>query len=456
MWRLFVLPSVLVAGACAAPIAQRSADPVAALEQPAVASGDLLHSVIPAVDHHKHLMGPAIAAIASGPPIAATVVVPADVRLLLGAREAAWNNEAALAPLYLRQAVLLTDSRAGWISGSDAIAKFLSTRFGRPYQITPVHFERSGNAAQVSGYYTRGDGEARQYLGYAHLSLIRSAAGGWQIAAELPHFPLAPGQQQKDAAQLVKEMDENGIRRAVVLSEGFWADGPLLKVDDPYPAVKAENDWTAAQVAQFPDRLIAFCSFNPVADHALAELDRCSASPIFRGLKFSFAMSGVDLKKPDHVARLKSVFARANARKLAIVAHLRAGPDYGAEHVNIFLNDVLPAAPDVVVQVAHLWGGEGYSSAALNAFVDEVRSGNPRSRNLYFDISEITAPVSQTSSWATQQEIGHLIRRLGTGRVLFGSDGQDPRTSWRSLIAFIPLTEAEARDIADNVAPFLN
>ena len=416
---------------------------------------DGLGSIMPAVDHHKHLMGPAILAIANGPPMAPAIDVPAEVEALLSVREAAWNKRDRLLPLYTPDAVLLSDSRAGWITGAAEVAEFLSTRFGRPYQITPTHFERRGNAAQLSGYYTRGEGEALQRLGYAHLSLVRLQSGRWQIAAELPRFPIASGQQAKDAAMLVAEMDETGIQRSVVLSEGFWADGPLLRVDNPYPVAMAENDWTAEQVARFPDRLIAFCSFNPVADHALRELARCADSGKFRGLKFSFAMSGVDLKNPQHVERLKAVFALANARGLPMVVHSRGGPDYGAEHVRIFLTQVLPSAPDVVVQIAHLWGGETYSRPALEAFADAIAAGQPYTRNLHFDLSEITASVSQTGSRATQQEVAALIRRIGTNRMLFGSDGQNGYQSWRSLVGLIPLSEREARTIAANVAPYL-
>lgn len=428
----------------------RSSEPVVALAQ----ADDLLNSVVPSVDHHTHLMGPAIAAIASGASIAADLDVPADIDSLLRAREAASKDAEALLPLFTRDAVLLGPSRSGWISGSRDVTDMLVKLFGRPYSIKPVHYERSGNAAQLSGYYTRGEGEARQYVGYVHMSLVRSA-GRWLIAAEVPRFPLSPAQQVRTAEQLIAEMDEAGIRRSVVLSEAFWADGPQIQVDNPYPVVMAENDWTAQQVSMFPHRLIAFCSFNPVADHALRELERCAANPVFKGLKFSFGMSGVDLKNPAHVDRLKAVFAAANARRLPIVVHTRAGPDYGAEHVGIFLREVLPAAPGIVVQIAHLWGGEGYSAAALQAFADAIAAGQPHTRNLYFDVSEITAGIAGTANRATQQQIAELMRRIGIQRMLFGSDGQNPAQSWRSLVGFIPLRESELRKIGSNVAPYL-
>lgn len=418
------------------------------------ADDDLLNSVTPAADHHKHLMGPAIAEIASGAPIALEIDVPPEIARLLRAREAAWNDQEALLPLFSENAVLLGFDRPGWISGSGEVTEALSRLFGRPYSITPVLYERSGDAARLAAYFTRGEDSARQYVGYLHMSLVRQA-GRWLIAAELPRFPMAPVYQVKTAGQLIEELDEAGIHRAVVLSNGGWADSPQIPTGNPYPVVMAENDWTAQEVSRFPDRLIAFCSFNPVADHALRELARCATNPAFKGLKFSFAMAGVDLRNTDHVARLQAVFGAANARKMPIVVHTRGGPEYGAEHVGIFLRDVISHSPDIVVQIAHLWGGEAYSLSALRAFADAIAAGTPYARNLYFDLSEITADVAATSTRASQQEIAEQMRRIGMDRLLFGSDGQNAAQSWRSLVAFIPLRESELRTIAGNIAPYL-
>ncbi len=94
---------------------------------------------------------------------------------------------------------------------------------------------------------------------------------------------------------LIEMLDLAHIARAVVLSEAFWHDGPSPRSPDPYPLVRAENDWTAQQVAKYPKRLVAFCSFNPLADYALEELRRCASSKAFGGLKLGFASSGVKL-----------------------------------------------------------------------------------------------------------------------------------------------------------------
>ena len=104
---------------------------------------------------------------------------------------------------------------------------------------------------------------------------------------------LVPGRKPVLAVDLVKALDSAGIRRAAVLSVAYQFGNPNLPaVEDEYAKVKAENDWTAAQAAQFPDRLRAVCSFNPLKDYALEELDRCAKDSRLRsGIKLHFGNS---------------------------------------------------------------------------------------------------------------------------------------------------------------------
>lgn len=89
--------------------------------------------------------------------------------------------------------------------------------------------------------------------------------------------------------------------------------------------MRAENDWTAAQVAAHPDRLVGFCGVNPLKPYAMEEIERCAKDHYLRtGLKLHFGNSDVQLDVPEQVAQLKRVFASANAhhmaRELALVA----------------------------------------------------------------------------------------------------------------------------------------
>src|SRR5215472_10992448 len=73
-----------------------------------------------------------------------------------------------------------------------------------------------------------------------------------------------------NAEELIRQMDAAGIRRSVILSIAYQFGNPFRPaVANEYQRVKEENDWTAAQAALYPDRLVAFCGVNPLKDYAL-------------------------------------------------------------------------------------------------------------------------------------------------------------------------------------------
>ena len=273
-----------------------------------------------------------------------------------------------------------------------------------------------------------------------------------------------PGPVTSD--RLVAQLDAAGIRRAIVLSVAYafgsaWIERPA----DEYAAVRAENDWTAEQAARYPDRLIAVCSVNPLRDYALGEIDRCAGDPRLRtGLKLHFANSGVNLRDAGHVAQLRRVFAAANRHQMAIIAHVWTGDDrvanpYDARDARTFLSDILPMAPDVVVQIAHL-GGSGPrldpgTSAAMTLLAEAVAHGEPATKNVYFDIA---TNVMERSSEADAAFMASRMRQIGMKRLLYGSDGPPnppAAEAWRVQCRKLGLTPAELQAIADNVAPYV-
>ncbi len=266
-------------------------------------------------------------------------------------------------------------------------------------------------------------------------------------------------------SDLVALLDSASIRKVVLLSTAYMYGSPQRRVEDEYARVRLENDWTAAQAAQFPDRLLAFCGFNPLKDYALVELNRCASIPgLRRGIKLHLGNSDVQLDNPAHVRRLREVFAAANAKGMAIVVRLRANigkkRPYGEQRARIFREQVLPAAPDVVVQVAHLGGtGPGFEDpparAVLAVLAKATARRAPGTRNLWFDVASIADRELTPQSAA---EMAVRIRQIGAGRVLYGSDSAQgdnlrPREAWAAFRR-LPLSEAEFAQIAGNVPPY--
>jgi predicted TIM-barrel fold metal-dependent hydrolase len=269
------------------------------------------------------------------------------------------------------------------------------------------------------------------------------------------------------ARDLIALLDAAGIRRAAVLSQAYSFGNPnrTPPVQNERARVIEENDWTSREVAQFPDRLVGFCGVNPLRDYALDEITRCARDPHLRtGLKLHFANSDVDVENPQHVERLRAVFRAANEHRMAIVVHIRSTVSrqrpYGAAQARAFLDNVLPFAPDVVVQIAHLTGAGGYDDPkvdeALGVFVDAIAAGDPRMARVYFDVSG----VAGVGEWRGKADrIATRIRQLGIARILYGSDGavgpgRKPAEAWASFRE-LPLSREEFRAIAANVAPYL-
>jgi hypothetical protein len=92
-----------------------------------------------------------------------------------------------------------------------------------------------------------------------------------------------------EVAELIRNLDDAGIRRAAVLSVAYQFGNPNRPpVENEYDQVKAENDWTSKQVARFPDRLRGLCGVNPLKDYALSELERCARDPFMRSDSTAF------------------------------------------------------------------------------------------------------------------------------------------------------------------------
>ncbi len=268
------------------------------------------------------------------------------------------------------------------------------------------------------------------------------------------------------ARRLVALLDAAGMDRAVVLSVAYMYGSSSRTVTDELAKVRAENDWTAAQVAQYPDRLVGFCGVNPLKDYAADEIARCATiANLNTGLKLHFGNSDVQLENPEHLEKVQRVFRAANEHRMAIAIHMRAniskGRPYGEQQARIFLEQLLPLAKDIPVQVAHLAGtGPGYddppADAAMAFLAVAVARGDRRTRNLWFDVSGI-ATADMPAEQAERMTL--RIRQVGVDRILYGSDGalpgNSPQEAW-SNFKRLPLTPAEFAQIAKNVAPYLS
>jgi hypothetical protein len=179
-----------------------------------------------------------------------------------------------------------------------------------------------------------------------------------------------------------------------------------------------------------------------------------------------FGNSVVDLRNPEHVAKLRRVFRAANNFRMPIVVHLRASISqklpYGRDEARTFLNEIVPAAPDVMIQIAHLCGAGGYNDPlveeVVGVFVEAIEKGDPRTKNLWFDVTTVATPFMMAgteSANARANLVATRIRQVRVDRILYGSDaGTKPKDGWE-VFRKLPLSEAEFLTIANNVPPYM-
>lgn len=150
---------------------------------------------------------------------------------------------------------------------------------------------------------------------------------------------------------------------------------------------------------------------------------------------------------------------------MAIAIHMRASISlkrpYGPEQARLFLEELMPLASAITVQIAHLAGaGPGYDDPASDWVMSTLASAfeqrDPRTRNLWFDVASM---VDKDISAVNGALVARRIRQVGVDKILYGSDAatsnkQLPREAWAALRR-IPLSEAEFKRIAGNLAPYL-
>ena len=282
-----------------------------------------------------------------------------------------------------------------------------------------------------------------------HQHLVSSA---FEPVAKLP---------ARDGAALVREIDSAGIRRAVVLSVGYSFADERKALPDPDRLTREENGWTSVQVQASGGRLIGFCSANPLRPAALQELERCLTLPGMVGIKLHFGNAGVTLRKPEHLAAIQQIFALAQRTRAPVLVHMRArgGQNYGAEDGQLFLDHIVPVAPDIEIVIAHLGSsGPGYGPAddIMAVFGEAAERKDSRLRNLYFDVA------TNVTAETTPEEAALITRRfrqVGLSRILYGSDLSPPGGSiakgWEIFRTKLPLTQAEIRTIATNRTRFV-
>jgi predicted TIM-barrel fold metal-dependent hydrolase len=259
------------------------------------------------------------------------------------------------------------------------------------------------------------------------------------------------------AADALRALDEAHVSKGVILSCAYLFGLPSLhmKADDLATMTRRENEFTAAQVAQYPIRLVGFLSVDPLADSAVDEVRHWRGSQQLIGLKLHFTASAVDVRNAGQRRQVAKVISVAAAEGLPMVIHLGGGK-FNAADAELFIRDILPSAASAWVQIAHAGGGmprrDGNNLAVLRIFADHIVRHDPVTQRVLFDLSYVPAPheTSETTAALIKQ-----IRRIGIKRFLFGSDFNvlTPLQEIKDIDRF-GLTRDELQTLQQNCAPW--
>jgi uncharacterized protein len=417
--------------------------------------------IVPLVDYHAHINS-LMYAQTNFPPLLPSVQLPPELAHLLIQFGKNWNSQSGLAELVTEDSMMVKYDVNNWVRGKEIASGVWSATYGEEITLIPVAYNTDNSTGYIMTYLA--DAETPPTIfGEAMMALKKEKDGKWRIAGKMFKTGYPRAQKPVTAEEYLAELDAASIQRANILSVAFVFAGSSDVKSGEAARVRHENDWNAQQAARFPNRLTAFCSLNPLKEYALAEVESCGKDQRIKGLKFHFSDSRVNLTNPDHLAKIRAVFSAANKHRLAITAHIRtsaAGFDPKAT-ATIFLNELLPTVPDVPVQIAHMTGDSGFGSdsqASFAVLAAAIRAGDPRTKSLYFDGSGPIV-VGGSQSKESLETVATAMRSVGMDRILFASDRHSPSNAppeetWRAWRDKLPLTDAEFRDIADNVVRY--
>jgi predicted TIM-barrel fold metal-dependent hydrolase len=224
---------------------------------------------------------------------------------------------------------------------------------------------------------------------------------------------------------LIAHADRAGVTRMVLSNLGR----SLATSPEP-AAVRRANDECLQIRDRAPDRFLAFCYLNPAyPDEALAELDRCVAGAGMVGVKLWVAVRASD-------PRVRSVAERAVALDVPILQHawIKAGGNEPGESTPGDVVELARAVPHARIIMAHLHGAGLKGIAAIAAWpnVAVETGGSDPERGL----------------------VEAAVRRLGSSRVLFGSDvlGRHFGTQLGKVVGADLSRAAQRRILWDNLA----
>jgi predicted TIM-barrel fold metal-dependent hydrolase len=328
-------------------------------------------------------------------------------------------------------------SRLGWMLAA-ALALTGSTAFAVPLGFVPWQADFHLHLRSQAAYDTE--------------ATICSSLGKGACKLDSEH-PVRGG------SDAITALEGVSAGKGVVLSLAYMFGSPLV-VGQHYDVARmtrAENEYIAAQIGAYPDRLVGFFGVDPLSPSAPDEVRYWLRDGRLKGLKMHFANSVVNLRDPEQVKKIAAVVGLAGEKGLPMNMHLSTGNDFGAADTEIFIRDILARSGNSWVQLAHASGFGGTDPsmfAGLKVFAAHMARHDPATRYVIFDLASVVMPQTTPQEAAALVE---LMRKIGLSRFVVGSDydAHTPKETDELDREKLPLSQKEWETIVRNCVPWV-
>jgi len=182
------------------------------------------------------------------------------------------------------------------------------------------------------------------------------------------------------------------------------------------------NDLVMEVIDQYPDRLIGYCTLNPLyPEEMLAELKRCMKHPGMKGIK----LHPYCHERPLYYKGYRTAYEFASKNSLFVMSHT-----YTAEDIDT-TDKLAVEFPDTIFIMAHMGGEKMNVENALEVI--------KKHKNVYGDFS---------GSQAWEGVIEWYVSVVGSKKLLYGTDTpcMNPAATL-ALVGMAEISDDEKRDI---------
>ena len=213
---------------------------------------------------------------------------------------------------------------------------------------------------------------------------------------------------QQTAEMLLKKM-ECGIDHAIIF--------PFNEIDQEH-CFKRANILIAEIMKKHSEKFTAFCRLDPHDPSAITELKRCVNELGLKGIKLHPRAQNIDIDAPY----MMPIYELAEYYDIPIIIHT-SGVVKGVDPIK-FVNIAYFSNVNFIVghsYKAHYGIYSNESNASSDAF-GEILELARQQKNLYFE-----------TSFLPLDYLEELIKKVGTGQVVFGSDSPYGDPCWEKL-----------------------